>query len=103
MLNSFTLTLPDLTFTKGVTEQDEDSPEVYIQEVQEGKNDLKILSYCYNKKQSVREIADWIGVTPSTYFRKNVIDRLVGNGFLREIRDTKGKKYISDDEKVKVR
>lgn len=101
--NSFTLTLPDLTFTKGVTEQDEDSPEVYIQEVQEGKNDLKILSYCYNKKRSVREIADWIGVTPSTYFRKNVIDRLVGNGFLREIRDTKGKKYISDGEKVKIR
>ena len=104
--NSFTLTLPDLTFEKGIIDKSlmpQDSYDVYIDEITEGKNDLKILAFCYNNKRSVREIADRIGVTPSTYFRSKVINRLVTTGFLKEIKDAKGSKYISDTGKVKLK
>ena len=82
--HSFTLTLPDLTFSGGVISQTKENPEVYVETVLEGKNDLKILSYCFGKYRKISEIADYVGVKPSTYFRKNVISRLVGKGLLLE-------------------
>ena len=101
--NSFTLTLPDLTFEKGVIDITAESPEVYVEEMLEGKKDLQILSYCYNNKRTVKEIASSIGVTPSTYFRSNVIDRLVSDGFLLEIKQASAKLYTSNMEKVKLK
>ncbi len=72
--NSFTLTLPDLTFEKGVIDITAESPDVYVEEMLEGKNDLQILSYCYNNKRTVKEIASSLGVTPSTFFRSKMED-----------------------------
>ncbi len=101
--NSFTLTLPDLTFEKGVIDITADSPDVYVEEILEGKNDLRILSYCYNNKRTVKEIASDIGVTPSTYFRSKVIDRLVSKGMLLEIKQTSANLYTANLEKVKIK
>nr|WP_297769111.1 ATP-binding protein [uncultured Butyrivibrio sp.] len=101
--NSFTLTLPDLTFEKGVIDITADSPNVYVEEILEGKNDLRILSYCYNNKRTVKEIASNIGVTPSTYFRSRVIDRLVAKGMLLEIKQAPANLYTSNLEKVKIK
>ncbi|WP_022756447.1 ATP-binding protein [Butyrivibrio fibrisolvens] len=101
--NSFTLTLPDLTFEKGVIDITAESPDVYVEEILEGKNDLKILSYCYNTKHTVKEIATKIGVTPSTYFRSKVIDRLVNSGMLIEIKNPTANMYTANLEKVKLK
>ena len=82
---SFTLTLPDLTYqAAAVSDAAEDIPEIYAEALVTGKNDMKILAYCYNKQHSVRDIAEYIGVRPSTYFRKNTIARLADAGLLIE-------------------
>ena len=101
--SSFTLTLPDLTYERGVIDNNADSPEVYALEVLEGKNDLQILSYCYNNKRTVKEIASEIGLTASTYFRSKVIARLVKKGMLIELGDGNNKQYMANKEKVKLK
>ncbi len=97
--SSFTLTLPDLT-KNGVVSKSDDNPEVYVEVALKGKNDLNILSYCYNHARKVGEIADFIGVAPSTYFRKNVIDRLVKEGLLKEMNLSGIKKLTANKDKV---
>ena len=101
--SSFTLTLPDLTYERGVIDNNADYPEVYALEVLEGKNDLQILSYCYNNKRTVKEIASEIGLTASTYFRSKVIARLVKKGMLIELGDGNNKQYMANKEKVKLK
>lgn len=101
--HSFTLTLPDLTFSGGVVSQTSESPEVYAEVALEGKKDLSILSYCFGKNRTVSEIATYIGVTPSTYFRKKTIARLVEKGLLIEIKREKTTKFYSNPEKVKLK
>lgn len=98
--SSFTLTLPDMTYGSGVSLNEDDIPEVYAMGTLSGKNDLSILAFCYNSPHSVSEIADYLGMTPSTYFRKNTIKRLVNNGFLTEKIAGRKKQYQSDREKV---
>ena len=98
--SSFTLTLPDLTSPAGGVPSQEEAPEVYVEAALSGKNDLKILSYCYNNARTVREIAEYVGVSPSTYFRSKAIARLVDAGFLREIKVGNAVKLASNKEKV---
>jgi predicted HTH transcriptional regulator len=100
--HSFTLTLPDLTFS-GVVSQMSESPEVYVEAALQGKNDLNILSYCYGNSRTVKEISNYISVTPSTYFRKNTITRLVDKGFLIEKKQGKVSRFQSNPEKVKLK
>lgn len=101
--SSFTLTLPDLTRADGIITATDDMPEVYVEAVLEGKNDLKILSFCYNNPRTVREVADMLDITPSTYFRKNTISRLIEGGFLKEIKNGSRKKIASNRERVWVK
>lgn len=99
--NSFTLVLPDLTFAYGVI--DEDSVvEVHVNGILDGKNDLKILSYCFNKSRSAKEIAEHLGIKPSTYFRKEIIGSLVKKRFLIEDNSGKAAMYLANPSKVFV-
>ncbi len=100
--SSFTLTLPDLTYEKGVIDITSDAPDVYAEGILEGKNDLKILSYCYNDKRTVKDIATYVGVTPSTFFRSKVIGRLVKSGYLLETENSPANLYMSNRDKVKL-
>lgn len=95
------MTLPDLTYPAGVI--DEDSiPPVFTEDVLEGRNDLRILSFCYQKTRTVKEIAEYIGVKPSTYFRKDVIGSLVSNACLIEDNSSSPVRYQSNHAKVFV-
>ena len=99
--NSFTLVLPNLTFNYGII--DEDSvPEVHVDGLLEGKNDLKILSYCFKKDHSAKEIADYLGIKASTYFRTEVLGNLVAAGYLMENKTETPVKYLSNPSKVYV-
>ena len=98
--SSFTLTLPDLTRENGVALQTQDEPDVYTETALEGKNDLKILSFCYSTPRTVSEIAKYLDVTPSTYFRTRVIARLVSSGLLREMKSGNHKSLTANKERV---
>ena len=77
----FSLTLPDLSFKGGVVNSNI-TPKIYINEKRDNKYDLEILSYCFNKAKNVKEIASYLKIKPSTYFRKNVIEPLVKDNYL---------------------
>lgn len=99
--NSFTLVLPNLTFNYGII--DEDSiPDVHVEGVLSGKNDLKILSYCFKKEHSAKEIAEYLGIKASTYFRSQILDALVKDGYLLENKTETPVKYLSNPSKVLV-
>lgn len=100
---SFTLVLPDLTSQGIVSESENYLPEVYVQGITEGKNDLKILSYCYTKARSVSEIAELVQLKPSTYFRNKVLGGLVANKLLYAIPNGRGFVYISNKELVQLK
>ena len=99
--NSFTLVLPNLTFNPGVI--DEDSvPEIHVDGILEGKNDEKILSFCFKKEHSAKEIAEHIGIQASTYFRINVLKNLVSKGYLLENKTGNEVRFIANPAKVFV-
>ena len=101
---SFTLTLPDLTYQNGIREEKEVQPEdIYIDRIPDGKNDLVILAFCYGKARSVKEIAQQVGVTASSYFRKSVLQRLVDQGYLNVSISEGGKSYLSNLQMVKLK
>ncbi len=98
--SSFTLTLPDLTYASGIESGNSETADVVINEVVSGKNDLKILGYCYYHEHSVEEIAEYVNVTPSTYFRRNTIKRLVDSGYLLKKPEGRGYTYAANHNKV---
>ena len=99
---SFTLTLPDLTYS-GIASDKKMLPEVYAEKSLSGKNDLRILSFCYSEVKTAKEIADFLEITPSTYFRKNTIARLVKEELLTEMIGYKCNYYRTNGEYVKLR
>lgn len=99
--NSFTLTLPDLTYSGGVVDETS-SPKVFAQDLPEGKNLLEILSFCYMKPRSAKEIAEHIGIRPSSYFRKEVLGALTASGHLLEDSSSKPARFQSNHSNVFV-
>lgn len=77
----FSLTLPDLTHTSGLVSNDE-KPAVYTLGEEENPKQLEILSYCWHKPRSALEIAEMLGIKPSTYFRKDVLAPLIEKNLL---------------------
>lgn len=97
--NSFTLTLPNLTYPNGVI--DENSiPDINVNGILTGKNDTAILSFCFVKAHTAKEIADYLGINASTYFRKDILGALVKSGFLIENKTGASSEFLSNREKV---
>ena len=77
----FTLCLPDLTFTEGV--KNEGLPQLEFEPVRNGSvHDKKILEYCYTYAKKAAQIAEFLGLSDSSYFRKKVLKNLVDEGYL---------------------
>lgn len=101
---SFTLTLPDLTWQGQTVATDGNViPEIYALQVLHGKRDEAILAYCYPMPRTVADIAHYLQITPSTYFRKNTIGALVTEGLLRAIQDGRTIRYQSNREMVRLK
>ena len=97
----FSLTLLDLSKKNVSLDKDKDFAKVSIpQENINSKYDLQILGYCYYKRRSVQEIASFLGMTPSTYFRKNVLDYLIKRQYLIEFKEAKTARYTANKELV---
>ncbi len=99
--SSFTLVLPNLTFAPGVIDENT-IPEIHIEGILNGKNDFKILSYCFSKSRSAKEIAEYLGINASTYFRKETLGKLVEQNYLIEDKTGTAWKYLSNPDKVFV-
>lgn len=100
--NTFSIVLPDLTYEDGV-DFDDDSLEITKNSDLLGKYGSSILCYCYGTSRSVKEIATYLGVSDSSFFRKNILGNLVNDGLLTEESLSKGKRYLTNRENVKLR
>ena len=98
----FTLVLPNLAHPGGLIHENAD-PDVYTTSILPGKNDLTILSYCFNHGRSVTEIALKLGVKPSTYFRSETLYRLRDDGYLIESTEDGIRKYTTNRQKAFVK
>jgi predicted HTH transcriptional regulator len=97
----FTLVLPDLTYDKGV--EDEKTPVLSFVPVPGGTElDAKVLSFCYLKAHKVAEIAEYLGISDSTYFRKQVLDNLEKNGYLERSKVSRAAFYKTNPDMVNV-
>lgn len=98
--SSFTLTLPDLTLRGGIFENSDVLPDIYTETILPGKNDTHILAFCFRDAHTAKEIAEELGIKPSTYFRQSVLSRLVNSGFLKQIHGEKAALYQSNPNQV---
>ena len=98
----FTLTLPDLTYENGII--DSNIPVVEYPPVKNGSDyDERILSYCYYQSRKVSEIAAYLGISNSTYFRKNVLMNLVANDYLLMKKTGNTSYYLSNRDYVRLK
>ncbi len=75
--------LPDLTYLDGV--EDPRLPVLLFAPVANGTNyDDKVLSFCYYQARKVSEIAEFLGVSDSTYLRRQVLGNLEEQGYLEK-------------------
>lgn len=99
----FTLTLPNLLFSSGiVNESSVNLKLLYSKETTQKDRDDKILSYCYYSPKTLEEIANIIGIQPSSYLRKDIEDRLVTQSLLVVGNFKNKKKYSTNRENVKL-
>lgn len=79
--NQFTLVLPDLTYQEGLS-KDNNTKIEFVPASNGTKYDARVLSYCLNGAKRSSEIAKYLGISNSSYFRNTVLSNLVKNGYL---------------------
>lgn len=99
----FALTLPDLTFQKGVIGEDNPYPEIHLLRGIASPYDEKILSCCYIKERSILEIAAFLQISPSSHLRNDILGRLVQEGYLFKRQKGKAFFYLTNREKLDSR
>ena len=97
----FTLVLPDLTYEKGI--EDTTMPVLSFVPVPGGTAlDAKVLSFCYLKAHKVSEIAEYLGISDSTYLRKQVLENMEKNGYLEKNKVSRAYFYKTNPGMVTV-
>lgn len=97
----FTLVLPDLTYVEGV--EDSSIPVLTFAPVPKGTAyDSGVLSFCYYKAHKVSEIVEYLGVSDSTYFRKQVLGNLEVNGYLEKSKVSRSMYYKTNPDMVRL-
>lgn len=95
----FTLVLPDLTYTEGV--KDSNNPVLAFAPVPHGtEHDDKVLAFCYYQAHKVSEIAEYLGISDSTYLRKQVLGNLEMNGYLEKNKYSRATFYKTNPDMV---
>lgn len=98
----FTLVLPDLTYANGV--EDSNVPVLTFVPVPGGTElDEKVLSFCYYQAHKVSEIAEYLGISDSTYLRKQVLGNLEANGYLEKSKVSRAMFYKTNPDMVTLR
>ena len=97
----FTLVLPDLTYMDGV--EDSSTPILTFVPVADGTDlDDKVLSFCYYQAHKVSEIAEHLGISDSTYLRKQVLGNLEKQGYLESSKISRAMYFKTNPDMVTV-
>ncbi len=97
----FTLVLPDLTYMDGV--EDSSAPILTFVPAADGTGyDDKVLSFCYYQAHKVSEIAAYLGISDSTYLRKQVLGNLEKQGYLESSKISRAMYFKTNPEMVMV-
>ncbi len=64
------------------------------------RHDAKVLDYCYSTARKAADIADHLGLSNSTYFRKKILKNLVANHYLEENRGGRAVFYKTNRDMV---
>lgn len=97
----FTLVLPDLTYMDGLA--DSSIPALTFVPVPDGTDlDDKVLSFCYYRARKVSEIAEYLGVSDSTYLRKQVLGNLEKQGYLEKSKIARAMYFKTSPDMVTV-
>ena len=97
----FTLVLPDLTYMDGV--EDSNIPVLtFVPAAYGTEYDDKILSFCYYQAHKVFEIAEYLGISDSTYFRKQVLSNLEKQGYLKSSKISRATYFKTNPDMVTV-
>ena len=96
----FTLVLPDLTYTAGISNSQ--FPKLEFIPVPNGSRyDEQILSFCYNVGRKSTEIASFLGISNSTYLKEQILGTLVENGYLSKEKNSRSFFYKTNKESVR--
>lgn len=79
----FTLVLPDMTYSDGLSEDVIDNLE-YMPVPNGTAHDEKVLAFCYYYARKAAEIAEYLQLSDSTYFRKKVLENLAEHDYLEK-------------------
>lgn len=97
----FTLVLPDLTYENGI--EDSGAPSLTFVPVPGGTElDEKVLSFCYYQAHKASEIAEHLGISDSTYLRKQVLGNLEANGYLEKSKLSRAMFYKTNHGMVEL-
>ena len=97
----FTLVLPDLTYVEGVVEDSD--PKIISPAIENGSiHDEKILSYCYLTARNTNDIAKHLGISNSSYLKKNIIENLVNQNLLIKSVSSRSTYYKTNRELVEL-
>lgn len=95
----FTLVLPDLTYMDGV--EDSTAPVLAFAPVENGTDhDEKVLSFCYYQAHKTAEIAEYLGISNSSYLRKKVLENLEQQGYLESSKLSRALYYKTNPDMV---
>lgn len=98
----FSLTMFDLA-EKNPSAAEDEFAKVDIAPMEVGsKCDLTILGYCFYKRRTVSQIASFLGIAPSSYFRKSVLGGLLSKGLLLPFKQGNAVAYTASKELVKL-
>lgn len=97
----FTLVLPDLTYDRGI-ENDVVEGLSFVPVPDGTDMDEKVLNFCYLNAHKVSEIAEYLGVSDSTYFRKRVLSNLEKHGYLMKSKVSRAAYYKTNPDMVSV-
>ena len=97
----FTLVLPDLSYMDGV--EDSSVPILTFVPVANGTDyDDKVLSFCYYHAHKVSEIAEYLGISDSTYLRKQVLGNMEKQGYLESSKISRAMYFKTNQNMVTV-
>lgn len=85
----FKLVLPDLTYDNGIEAVSMLPPVDFVPLELKSKYDEGILTLCSYGAKSAAEIAEFIGVKPSSYFRASILEPLIQKGYLNVLEGRK--------------
>lgn len=96
----FTLVLPDLTYSGGI--KDDTIPQIeFVVPENSTEHDEKILAFCYNSARKASEIASYLGIKDSSYFRKTMLENLASQGYLKTGKLANAQTYRTNKSLVK--